>query len=64
MSQIPDPIVLTGSELASSAEPPVVTVIVANYNSGPFIEATLHSALRQNLREIEVIVADDVLDRR
>jgi glycosyltransferase involved in cell wall biosynthesis len=59
MSQIPDPIVLTGSELASSADPPVVTVIVANYNSGPFIEAALQSALRQSLQAIEVIVADD-----
>jgi glycosyltransferase involved in cell wall biosynthesis len=59
MSQIPDPILLVGSELASTADPPVVTVIVANYNSGQFIEAALQSALRQSLRAIEVIVADD-----
>jgi GT2 family glycosyltransferase/glycosyltransferase involved in cell wall biosynthesis len=38
---------------------PDVSVIVANFNSGPFVEMALRTVLRQTLRNIEVIVADD-----
>ena len=38
---------------------PVVSVIIANYNSSKYIEAALESALHQTLRDIEVIVVDD-----
>ena len=38
---------------------PVVSVIVANFNGGDFIEDALASAARQTLRDIEIIVVDD-----
>ncbi len=38
---------------------PVVSVIVANHNGSAFIEDALASALRQTLRDIEIIVVDD-----
>lgn len=36
-----------------------VSLLMANYNGGPFVEASLRSALAQTLGAIEVIVADD-----
>ncbi len=38
---------------------PVVSVVVANHNGAAFIEDALASALRQTLRDIEIIVVDD-----
>lgn len=38
---------------------PIVTVVVANFNCAKFIESALTSALRQSLKDIEVIVVDD-----
>jgi succinoglycan biosynthesis protein ExoO len=40
-------------------KPPRVTIAVANYNGGRFLEAALHSALAQTLSDIEVILVDD-----
>src|ERR1700749_1537721 len=59
MSRVPGPYLSVGPDAAGSADSPVVSVSVANYNSVRFIEAALQSALRQSLRSIEVIVADD-----
>ncbi len=42
-----------------AAAPPLVTIIMANYNGTRYIEAALRSVLTQSLRNIEVIVADD-----
>ena len=39
--------------------PPLVSIVMANYNGRRYIEAALQSALSQSLRNIEVIVADD-----
>jgi len=38
---------------------PVVSVIVANYNGAPYLDAALTSILRQSLADLEVIVVDD-----
>lgn len=38
---------------------PWVSVVMGVYNVAPYIEAAVHSALQQSLREIEVIVVDD-----
>ncbi len=42
-----------------AAAVPIVSIVMANYNGARYIEAALQSALRQSLRNIEVIVADD-----
>lgn len=36
-----------------------VTVVIPNYNYGPFIAETLHSVLKQTYQDFEVIVIDD-----
>ncbi|MBV9995260.1 MAG: glycosyltransferase [Caulobacteraceae bacterium] len=41
---------------------PLVTVGIANFNGGRFLEIAIASALGQDLREIEVIVVDDGSD--
>ena len=38
---------------------PVVSVLVANFNGGPYVLDALASAARQSLREIEIIFIDD-----
>ena len=38
---------------------PLVTVVMANYNGGRYIEAALHSVLVQRLRDVDVVVVDD-----
>lgn len=38
---------------------PCVSVVMGVYNVAPYVEAAVHSALHQTLREIEVIVVDD-----
>ena len=43
----------------SPAVTPAVTIVMANFNGAAFIEAALHSALGQSLRDIEIVVADD-----
>jgi glycosyltransferase involved in cell wall biosynthesis len=44
---------------SSDTSDPTVSVIVPAYNSAPFIEATLRSALDQTFRDLELIVVDD-----
>ena len=39
---------------------PIVSIIVPAFDAEPFIEATLASAVGQTLRDIEIIVVDDV----
>ncbi len=39
--------------------PPLVTIVMANYNGTEYIEHALRSALAQTLHELEIIVADD-----
>lgn len=39
--------------------PPRVSLIVANYNAAPYVEAALRSALKQSLSEVEIIFVDD-----
>lgn len=36
-----------------------VSVVIATYNSAPFIMRALHSALNQNYADMEIIIADD-----
>lgn len=38
---------------------PLVSVVVAAFNAGRYIESAIHSACAQTLREIEIIVVDD-----
>jgi teichuronic acid biosynthesis glycosyltransferase TuaG len=38
---------------------PLVSIIIANYNKGNYIQAALESALCQTFQNIEVIVVDD-----
>jgi glycosyltransferase involved in cell wall biosynthesis len=38
---------------------PLVTTVIAAYNSGRFIQATIESALRQTLPDFEILVVDD-----
>ncbi len=38
---------------------PVVSVIMASYNSAPYIAAAICSVLRQSITEVELIVVDD-----
>lgn len=38
---------------------PLVTVVVCNYNYGPFLDEALSSVLQQSYKRIEVIVVDD-----
>jgi glycosyltransferase involved in cell wall biosynthesis len=40
-------------------KPPLVSVIVATFNGGRFIEETIRSVLRQSLTAFELIVVDD-----
>ena len=39
--------------------PPKVSVIIANYNYGAYLEEALHSVLSQTLQDFEVIIVDD-----
>lgn len=47
------------TERADASAPPLVTIVMANYNGARYLEAALQSVLAQSLRNIEVIVADD-----
>jgi len=38
---------------------PLVTVIIASYNHAPYIEACIHSVLRQTYPNVELLVVDD-----
>lgn len=38
---------------------PTVSVLIANYNCAQFLGGAIHSALRQTLKRLEVIVVDD-----
>ncbi|SOB81076.1 succinoglycan biosynthesis protein ExoO [Sphingomonas guangdongensis] len=49
---------MTGAS-AALAEP-IVSVIIANYNAAPFIEACLRSVLASDLADIEVVLVDDL----
>src|SRR6266513_1714712 len=40
-------------------EPPAVSVVVPSYNHAQFIEATLHSIMKQTYRPAELVVIDD-----
>lgn len=39
--------------------PPVVSVVMANYNGAPFLPAAVRAVLGQTLRDIELIIVDD-----
>jgi succinoglycan biosynthesis protein ExoO len=39
--------------------PPIVSVLIANFNGGAFVADALASAARQSLRDIEIIFVDD-----
>lgn len=39
---------------------PRVSLVIANYNSGPFLEETVRSAMRQTVEDIEILIADDL----
>ncbi len=41
---------------------PVLSIVIPAYNVAPFVGAALESALRQTLRDLEVIVVDDGSD--
>ena len=45
--------------MSKSSRPPAATVIIPCYNAGRTIQATLASACRQTIRDIEIIVVDD-----
>jgi succinoglycan biosynthesis protein ExoO len=47
------------AERSNGNAPPLVSIIMANYNGHRYIESALQSALSQSMRNIEVIVADD-----
>ena len=49
----------TTQPLWAGGTAPRVSVLIAAYNAGQFIEAALRSVLRQTLHDLEVIVADD-----
>jgi len=52
---------VSGAAATQAAGPePVVSVIVANYNAAPFVEACLRSVLASALTDIEVVLVDDV----
>jgi len=40
-------------------EPPLVSVLISNYNYGQFLEESIRSAVEQTYRPLEVIVVDD-----
>jgi glycosyltransferase involved in cell wall biosynthesis len=42
-----------------SASPPLASIVVTNYNHGPFLRAAIDSALSQSHPRTEVIVVDD-----
>jgi GT2 family glycosyltransferase/glycosyltransferase involved in cell wall biosynthesis len=44
---------------AEPTRPPLVSVIVANYNGAAYLGDSLRSALAQNLTDLEIIVSDD-----
>lgn len=46
-------------QITASASIPLVSVVMANYNGGRYVQAALHSALAQSLRDIEIVVVDD-----
>ena len=50
---------IESAERSNEDAPPLVSIVMANYNGLRYIEAALQSALAQSLRNIEVIVADD-----
>ncbi len=49
----------SSADCTSFNHQPLVSVIVPAYNAARFIERTLHSALNQTYRNLEVIVIDD-----
>lgn len=45
--------------MTSNTEQPLVSVIIASYNHGPYIEASIGSVLAQTYGNVELLVVDD-----
>lgn len=48
-----------GNADASSTQPPLLSVIVSNYNKAPYLKKCLNSILNQSMRDFELIIVDD-----
>ena len=44
---------------SDESTPPLVTVVITNYNYGRFIERAIHSVQAQDYKHLEIIIADD-----
>lgn len=44
---------------SGEAKPPKVSIIMATYNSAPYVEAAIRSALDQTIADVEIIAVDD-----
>lgn len=47
------------NKTVESADSPLISVIIINYNNGVYLEKCIESVINQTLKEIEIIVIDD-----